>query len=180
MAFKDLFIEREETEEEEIDLTTLASGLGEITEEPQVEVAEVDADSTDIIAEAYEKNSLTDLGNSIFKVEELSNTSPKEMVTETKRVTVTSIMQTVGLSVENAVDDGASRVAVLEATLGKFCNKLTEENSEAETKIEELKREIAENEALIAKNKELFKSTTEKVSAEVERINGLVKFIKGE
>lgn len=180
MGFKDLFIEKEETEEEEIDLGTLAAGVGEYSAEPEVEVAEVNEDSTDIIAETYEKNNLTDLGNSIFKVEELSNTLPKEMVTETKRATVASIMQTVGLSVEAAVDDASTRSFILGETLGNLSKKLSEENSEAEAKIEELKKAIAENEALIANNKETIKTSTEKINAEVERINNLVKFIKGE
>ena len=180
MGFKDLFIEKEETEEEEIDLNALSAGLGEYSAEPEIEVAEINEDSTDIIAETYEKNNLTDLANSIFKVEELSNTLPKEMVTETKRATVASIMQTVGLSVETAVDDASTRSYILGETLGNLSKKLSEENSEAEAKIEELKKAIADNEALIANNKETMKVSTEKITAEVERINNLVKFIKGE
>lgn len=180
MAFKDLFIEREENDEEEIDLEALAAGLSESSPEPEIEVADINTNSNDIISETYEKNGLTDLANSIFKVEELSNTLPKEMVTETKRVTVSSIMQTVGLSVESAVEDASIRSLILNETLENLSEKLTNENAKAEAKIEELKKAIAENEALIADNKETIKSANEKITIEVERINNLVKFIKGE
>lgn len=195
MEFKDLFIKREEPEEEEIDLDALAAGLGEVTEESQVEaaeeesqveVAEVDTNSADtsfadaFVEGTYLANDLDDLSNSIFKVEELSNTLPKEMPTDTKRATVTSIMQTVGLSIEDAVNDGETRVKVLNATLEKVTNQMTSANSSAEERIENLKKQIAEDEALIAKNKELIKLINENASIEVERINGLTKFIKGE
>ncbi len=180
MGFKDLFIEREDAEEEEIDLEALAAGLSESSPESEIEVADINTNSNDIISETYEKNGFTDLANSIFKVEELSNTLPKEMVTETKRATVSSIMQTVGLSVESAVEDASTRSLILNETLENLSEKLTDENTKAEAKIEELKKAIAENEALIADNKETIKSANEKITVEVERINNLVKFIKGE
>ena len=82
-------------------------------EEENVEV-ELDSVNTDtLIDDIYTQNDLYDKSQSIFKVEELINSLPKEMVTETKRASVLSILGSFGLTATEVVNDGEKRIEVL-------------------------------------------------------------------
>ena len=82
-------------------------------EEGRVEV-ELDSVNTDtLIDDIYTQNDLYDKSQSIFKVDELINSLPKEMVTETKRTSVLSILSSFGLTATEVVDDGEKRIEVL-------------------------------------------------------------------
>ena len=182
MGLKDLFIEKEETEEE-VDLAALSAGLDNLSNDyqPEVEVADVDtSDGENVVEEIYRANNLSNLDKSIFKVEDLMKTLPSEMPTASKKTTVESIMNTVGLSVEDAIDDGNQRIEILNASLEKTVESINNDIASAEEKIEQLKLEIANGEKLIADSKETIKEFTEDINVETERIKGLVKFIKGE
>lgn len=184
MGFKDLFIEKEEVEEKEIDLDALAAGMStgdDTLFESNVEVADLDTSNKDnIVEEIYIANNLSNLDKSIFKVEDLMKTLPPEMPTASKKATVESIMKTVGLVVDDTVADGNERIEILNASLNKTVDSITNNINSAEEKIEQLKIEISENEKLIADSKETIKEFTEDINTETERINNLIKFIKGE
>jgi predicted nucleic acid-binding Zn-ribbon protein len=181
MGLKDLFIEKEETEDD-IALSALAAGIDNLNSlQPEVEVADVDtSDNENVVTEIYVANNLDNLNKSIFKVEDLMKTLPSEMPTASKRTTVESIMTTVGLDVADAVSDGENRIEILNASLNKTTSTINGDIATAEEKIEQLKLEIANNEKLIADSKATIKEFTEDINTETERIEGLIKFIKGE
>ena len=58
-------------------------------DQAKAEVSKVNQDT--LIEDIYSQNDLCDRTKSIFKVEDLINSLPKEMVTETKRNSVTEI-----------------------------------------------------------------------------------------
>ena len=102
-------------------------GLIERVEEPEYEEIisteieeEIDANvegvsHENLISDIYNANSLSDVSKSIFKVEELINSLPKEMATKTKRDTVLAILTSFGLTSEIVAVDGANRVDILRA-----------------------------------------------------------------
>ena len=52
------------------------------------------------VQDVYEKNELADLSRSIFKVEQVMNSLPKEMATAVKKSTVHTILTSFDLSVD--------------------------------------------------------------------------------
>ena len=177
MGIKSLFFEEVDEPSDDIDLSELASGL-DTSEE--VEVADVDLDKDNTILEIYSANDLSDLDKSIFKVEDLMKTLPSEMPTAAKKSTVESIMNTVGLDVSSTIEDGTTRINILNASLNKTIEAVNADIEGAQDKIEQLKIEIANNEKLISDSKATIKNFTEDVNAEVERIQNLINFIGGE
>ena len=76
--------------------------------------AELDSVNTDtLIDDIYSQNNLADKTQSIFKVEELIKSFPKEMTTETKRNSVLATLGVFGLTVTDVEADGEKRVDVL-------------------------------------------------------------------
>lgn len=177
MGIKSLFFEEVDEPSDDIDLSELASGL-DTSEE--VEVADVDLDKDNTILEIYSANDLSDLDKSIFKVEDLMKTLPAEMPTAAKKSTVESIMNTVGLDVASTIEDGTTRINILNASLNKTIEAVNADIEGAQDKIEQLKIEIANNEKLIADSKATIKDFTQDVNVEVERIQNLINFIGGE
>lgn len=177
MGLKDLFIVSDDNDKE-LDLSSLELPTDE---EPEVEVANVDtSDSENVVTEIYLNNNLDNFDKAIFKVEDLMKTLPSEMPTASKKTTVESIMATVGLNIDDVVEDGEERVKVLSASLDKTKEAFSNTILEAENKIEALKQEIVEGEKLIVDSKASLKKFTEDINAETERIENLIKFIKGE
>lgn len=77
MSLKDFFVERVPDEREYETETSY-----DVEEAVPVELDEVRTDT--LIDDIYTQNELFDKSKSIFKIEELINSLPKEMVTETK------------------------------------------------------------------------------------------------
>ena len=100
---KKLFVEEipNETESYDVEATTY--------EEPEVEVELDDVNTDTLIEDIYVQNELYDKTKSIFKVEELINSLPKEMVTETKKTSVLAILGSFGLTVTDVIIDGDNR-----------------------------------------------------------------------
>lgn len=86
MGFRDFFVEKV-PEEENYDVGTDYSVEDSTV---PVELDEVHTDT--LIDDIYAQNELSDRSKSIFKIEELINSLPKEMVTETKRGSVLASM----------------------------------------------------------------------------------------
>lgn len=133
-----------------------------------------------LIDDIYSQNNLYDRSKSIFKVEELINSLPKEMVTDTKRSSVLSILGNFGLTNIEVVSDGENRIEVLNGVKEKINMDYQESISEKEEQIEEFKKNIANLEIEIANEQNEMKVSNETISAEGNRIKELVKFIRGE
>ena len=148
-------------------------------EEENIEV-ELDSVNTDtLIDDIYTQNDLYDKSQSIFKVEELINSLPKEMVTETKRISVLSILGSFGLNATVVSDDGEKRIEVLDSVKDKINAESSDLISEKEEKIEEFKKAIADLETEISNKMNDVKISNEAISTEKSRIKELVKFVGG-
>lgn len=132
-----------------------------------------------LLIDIYTANNLNDLGQSIFKVEEVSNSLPKEMTTETKKNSVLGILSSFGLTAPLVIEDGESRIAVLKSVNDQITTECDKSIEEKEAAIEDLKRQIQEYECSISEDNERKKQTNELVSGEIDRIEKLVKFIGG-
>lgn len=148
-------------------------------EEDNVEV-ELDSVNTDtLITDIYAQNELFDKTKSIFKVEELINSLPKEMVTETKKASVLATLGVFGLTVTDVTLDGESRIDVLSGVLSKILGDGNDTVVYKETEIEEHKKEIARLEKEISDQKNEMKVSEDTINTEISRITSLVKFVEG-
>ncbi len=170
---KGLFVEEIPNEEEMYEVES------NYVEEENVEV-ELDSVNTDtLITDIYAQNELFDKTKSIFKVEELINSLPKEMVTETKKVSVLATLGVFGLTVTDVTLDGENRIDVLSGVLTKILGEGNDTVTSKEVEIEEHKKEIARLEKEISDQKTEMKVSEDTINAEISRITGLVKFIEG-
>ena len=170
---KKLFVEEipNETESYDVDATTY--------EEPEIEVELDDVNTDTLIEDIYVQNELYDKTKSIFKVEELINSLPKEMVTETKKTSVLAILGSFGLTVTDVIIDGDNRVTVLSGVLAKILEDGKKAVTQKNNEIEEHKREIARLEKEISEQQTEMKISEDTINAEITRITELVKFIGG-
>lgn len=170
---KGLFVEEIPNEEEMYEVES------SYVEEENVEV-ELDSVNTDtLITDIYAQNELFDKTKSIFKVEELINSLPKEMVTETKKASVLATLGVFGLTVTDVTLDGESRIDVLSGVLTKILGEGNNTVVSKETEIEEHKKEIARLEKEISDQKNEMKVSEDTINAEISRITSLVKFVEG-
>lgn len=147
--------------------------------EETVEVELDNVNTNTLIDDIYAQNNLYDKSQSIFKVEELINSLPKEMVTETKRASVLSILGSFGLAETEVIDDGEKRIEVLDGVRNKINTESSDSILEKEEKIEEFKKAIADLEIEISNEMSDVKISNETISNEVDRIKELVKFVGG-
>ena len=148
-------------------------------EEYDVEVNTDNVTQENLIADIYSENNLSDLSKSIFKVEELINSLPKEMPDATKRATVLSILASFGLTVEEVLADAEIRSSVIQSALDSIIEENEDVIDSNNTAIEQKKLEIQNLEKDNSDRTLVIKNTDDKVEAEIKRINGLVKFIGG-
>ena len=173
MGLKDFFVEKVPDEVDYDDVTDYAA---EDTEVP-VELDEVRTDT--LIDDVYVQNDLSDKSKSIFKIEELINSLPKEMVTETKRGSVLATLGVFGLTVTDVTLDGEQRVEVLNSVLSKILSDGENTVVDKESEIEDHKKEIARLEKEIADQQSEMKISENNINTEVGRITSLIKFIEG-
>ena len=141
---------------------------------------ELDSVNTDtLIDDIYTQNDLYDKSQSIFKVEELINSLPKEMVTDTKRASVLSILGSFGLTATEVSEDGEKRIEVLGGVKDKINTESSDLLAEREGQIEEFKKAIANLESEISNEMSKVKVSNEAISTEISRIKELVKFVGG-
>lgn len=132
-----------------------------------------------LITDIYNQNELSDLSKSIFKIEELINSLPKEMPNETKKTTVLSMLSIFGLTLEEVVSDGNERCLVIESALSVITDENNDVINSNNASIEQKKLEIQELEKDNSNRTLVIKSTEDKIESEVKRIKDLVKFIGG-
>lgn len=172
MSLKDFFVERVPDGREYETETSY-----DVEEAVPVELDEVRTDT--LIDDIYTQNELFDKSKSIFKIEELINSLPKEMVTETKRGSVLATIGVFGLTVTDVSLDGENRVEVLKNVLNKILDEGNTTVSAKETEIEDHKKEIARLEKEIAERQAEMKTSENNINTEIGRITGLIKFIEG-
>lgn len=180
MAKKSLF-ERMglvESVQDEEDLDVVESQVQEYEEPVDVNIETVSQDN--LIEDIYNGNNLSDRTRSIFKVEQLINSLPKEMPSDTKKSTVLTILSSFNLTVDEITEDGRVRENVVKAAFHEIVedNNAVIENNNAT--IEQKKKEIQELEKDNANRKNIIQNTEDKVEVELKRITELMKFIGGE
>lgn len=132
-----------------------------------------------LIDDIYEQNGLFDKSKSIFKVEEMINSLPKEMMTEVKKASVISILGSFGLTDTEVTLDGENRIKVLDSVRENINNDTNNSINEKAEKIEQYKIAIADLEAQIAYSQNEMKASNESINNEILKIEGLIKFIGG-
>ena len=143
------------------------------------DTTETNAELDSVIDDIYSQNNLADRTQSIFKVEELIKSFPKEMTTETKRNSVLATLGVFGLTVTDVEADGEKRVDVLSDILSKIICDSEAVVTEKENAIEEHKMEIERLEKEIADQRAETKTSDETITAEIDRIKNLINFTVG-
>ena len=132
-----------------------------------------------LIDDIYEQNGLFDKSKSIFKVEEMIDSLPKEMMTEVKKASVISILGSFGLTATEVTLDGEERIKVLDSVRENINNDTNNSINEKVEMIEQYKKAICDLETQITYSQNEMKSSNESISNEITKIEGLVKFIGG-
>ena len=172
MGFLDLFVEKVPEETMVYDDYPLY--------EDDINASTDNVTQENLITDIYNQNGLSDLTKSIFKVEELINSLPKEMPNETKKTTVLSMLSIFGLTVDEVITDGHERCAMVASALSSIINdnnNVITSNSEL---IEQKKLEIQDLEKDNAERILVIKNTEDKVETELKRVENLIKFVGGE
>lgn len=175
-TIKGAFIE--EIPNENYDIPADFENVETVTTETNVELEGVNTNT--LINDVYTQNDLFDMSHSIFKVEELIASLPKEMATDTKRASVLAILGSFNLTATEVVEDGEKRVDVLKGVKAKIDSDCKLTITEKETQIEEFKKAIEALTVEIANEYEKMKKSDEIVSAEVSKVEALVNFVGGE
>lgn len=148
-----------------------------VEETVEAELDEVNTDT--LIDDIYAQNNLADKSHSIFKVEELISSLPKEMATETKRNSVLAILGSFNLTATDVVSDGEERIKILKSINEQVNSDSKMSVADKEAQIEELKKAIEVLTVEIANEQEKARISNETISAEVVKIESLVKFTGG-
>lgn len=174
-AIKGAFIEEVPNENYEASVD-----MEDVEEEVAVDV-ELEGVNTDtLINDIYIQNDLSDMSRSIFKVEELIASLPKEMATDTKRASVLAILDSFNLTATEVVEDGENRKTTLCGVKEKIDLNCNSAITDKEAQIEEHKKSIEALTVEIANEREKMKHSDEIISAEIEKVKALIDFIGGE
>ena len=165
---------------EEVPTNNYDEAVEEYSYEEETVEAELESVNTEtLIDDIYAQNNLADKSRSIFKVEELISSLPKEMVTETKRNSVLAILGSFNLTATDVVTDGEERVKILTSIKEQVDSDSKMTVAEKEAQIEELKKSIEVLTVEIANEQENARISNETISAEVVKVESLVKFVGG-
>lgn len=165
---------------EEVPTNNYDEAVEEYSYEEETVEAELESVNTEtLINDIYAQNNLADKSRSIFKVEELISSLPKEMATETKRNSVLAILGSFNLTATDVVTDGEERVKILTSIKEQVDSDSKMTVAEKETQIEELKKSIEVLTVEIANEQEKARISNETISAEVAKVESLVKFVGG-
>lgn len=168
----------EEIPDETVSYDNYEQSLDTYTDEIDVNTENITQEN--LISDIYNQNNLSDLSKSIFKIEELINSLPKEMSDKVKKPTVLSMLSIFGVTVDEVVKDGVDRCNIV-VDAG---NAIVKENNDVignnNALIEQKKLEIEELEKDNALRNVTVKTVEDKIEAEVKRITELVKFVGGD
>lgn len=174
-SLKGAFIEEVPSENYDIPMD-----MGIIEEETMPEVKLESVNASTLISDVYTQNGLLDMSQSIFKVEELIASLPKEMATDTKRASVLAILGSFDLTATEVVTDGEKRMLFLDSAKNKIDTDCRTTISNKEIEIEDLKKAIENLTVEIANEQEKMKLSDEAILAEMSKVESLIKFVGGE
>jgi hypothetical protein len=169
------FIEEVPTENE-----TMSFDMDMVTMEDVTEVELESVNTNTLIDDIYTQNDLFDMSHSIFKVEELITSLPKEMATDTKRASVLAILGSFNLTATEVVEDGEKRFNVLLGVKDKIDVDCRNVIADKEAQIEELKKTIENLTIEIANEHDKMKQSDDTILVEMAKVENLMKFIGGE
>lgn len=173
-SIRNAFVEEVPNENSDTEMEEMVDSSGEMNN-IDAGIDEVNTDT--LIDDIYAQNDLYDKSQSIFKVEELINSLPKEMVTETKRASVLSILGSFGLTATEVQGDGEKRTKVLISVKDQINLEAKDTVSDKNAQIEEFKKSIANLESEITEIQKETKTSNELIDAEFLRIKNLVDFV---
>lgn len=156
------------------------SDLSDVNYDTDVDANVDGVTNENLVSDIYNVNSLSDLSKSIFKVEELIDSLPKEMATDTKRTSVLAILSSFGLTTDEVITDANTRISLLNSAMTEIVNKNTAQIDESNTTIEDFKKQIEDLQKVISDLLAENKTCKDKVEQEVSRIENLIKFVEGE
>lgn len=174
-SLKGAFIEEVPSENYDIPMDM---GIVEVETMPEVQLESVNAST--LISDVYTQNGLLDMSQSIFKVEELIASLPKEMATDTKRASVLAILGSFDLTATEVVTDGEKRMLFLDSAKNKIDTDCRTTISNKEIEIEDLKKAIENLTVEIANEQEKMKLSDEAILTEMSKVESLIKFVGGE
>lgn len=175
-SIKEAFVE--EVPNENYEVSTDTESVEEETVAADVKLESVNTET--LINDIYIKNDMSDMSCSIFKVEELIASLPKEMATDTKRVSVLAILDSFNLTATEVVEDGEKRLSVLVGTKEKVDADCKTTIADKVTQIEDLKKLIETLTVEIANEQKKMKESDEIILSEIAKIENLIKFVGGE
>jgi hypothetical protein len=148
-----------------------------MTPEANVNLNEIKVDT--LISDIYNENNLADMTKSIFKIQELNDTLPKEMRTDAKRTTVLGILKVSSITVDEVIEDGINRTDILNSVKSQIQADSKQKVTDANAEIESLKTKIEELQKTIALSEAETEQSTKLISDELNGIAELCKFISG-
>lgn len=178
MSLRDFFIERVDDQEEDEVRSDYSANSPDAVNDIKVKIPESSQDDfSDYIQKLYISNDLNNFDKSIFKVEELKNNLPSEMPTNTKKQTVLNIMKTVGIALEDVIEDAHSRNQVLVSAEESIKDDIDNQIADATSQIEELKLRIEALQSEIATKQSYLKNIENAIYSEKVRITAAFDFI---
>ena len=174
MGFKDLFVERKD-EELNLDPSSLPD-YSDIAG-PDVETVKAPEEVADFIQEAYKVNDLSPRDKSIYKVDELIKTLPKEMPEKTKYDTINGILSSFNLAPTDLHQDGLDRIQIIKSTYAEAEKEINGENKAAEENIEHLKLEIEKLQKEIDTREHKLEQINISCNKEIELLSDLCNFL---
>lgn len=149
-------------------------------EEELVEVNTEGVSQTNLIADIYAANDLSDESRSIFKAEQFCSTLPTTMTTDTKRTSVLGMLNVIGLTAEALAADALERMNILASAEVQITNENVDIINGKKQEIEEAKKLIEQCEKTIAEHEKIIADSTDVIDAEIKRISDLNVFLGGE
>lgn len=132
-----------------------------------------------LVLDIYHENEMGDMSQSIFKVDELINSLPKEMPTASKLASVKAILSNFGISSDAVLKDSEKREEILNAALSGIVDKMQKEILDKEQEIESYKEKIFTLEKEIARLNGVMDNSRHLIECELERVERLREFIQG-
>lgn len=149
----------------------------EVDPEPAVEANTAETVADTLIADIYANNDLSDMSRSIFKAEEVSNSLPSTMPTDTKRTAVIGILASFQLTPEELLEDAENRKQIITSAANSMMANRVQAIANTKEVIEDLRKQIESCEATIKNHEQEHAFISQASEAEIKRIDALASFL---
>ena len=148
---------------------------------PEVNVEGVTQENLqeNLVAEIYNASGLSDMSNSIFKIEEINKNLPTTMPADTKKASIIGILHSFNLTTEELLEDAFRRTQNLSYALMQITNENTDIINAKKQEIEDAKRLIEQCEKTIAEHENVIAISSNVIDTEVKRVTALKNFLGG-